>query len=224
MDSLTFIIPAYNDEGTIETVVKKTVDVGKKLHIPFDILVINDASSDSTGSILKKISKKYVNLHVITHTQNAGYGATIKELYQKARNTWLFSVPGDYQIEPGEISKLWPRRGGADMIVGWRRLRRDSRVRLRQSYIYNQLLRTFLGLPLHDVNSVRLMRTSLIKAVPLRSSSAFIDAELAIRSIRAGFRVTEIPILHRARAGSGASGGKLAVILPTILEMIGFRI
>src|SRR3972149_1548732 len=99
MDSLTFIIPAYNDEGTIETVVRKTVDVGSKLRIPFTLLVINDASRDSTGHILKKLESRYENLRLITHTINAGYGPTIKELYQKAPGTWLFSIPGDYQIE-----------------------------------------------------------------------------------------------------------------------------
>ena len=120
MESLTFIIPAYNDETTIETVIDKTADVGKKLRIPFDILVINDASRDSTGHILKKLERRYAHLRVITHTKNAGYGQTIKELYQKATHTWLFSLPGDYQIDPREFLKIWQRRGEADMIVGWR--------------------------------------------------------------------------------------------------------
>ena len=75
---------------------------------------------------------------------------------------------------------------------------------------------------LHDSNSVRLMKTSVMKSVSLTSSSAFVDAELAIRAKRAGFTIIEIPIAHRARAGAGASGGKLKVILPTIMDMIKF--
>lgn len=222
MESLTFIIPAYNDEETIETVVKKTVDVGKKLQIPFDILIINDASFDSTGVILKKLSKKYANLHIITHAKNAGYGRTIKELYRKAASAWLFSIPGDYQIEPGEVLKLWSHRGEADMIIGWRRARHDSTVRLFQSDIYNQLLHLLFGVSVHDANSVRLMKTSVMKSVRLTTSSAFVDAELVIRSTRAGFRVMEIPIAHRARPGGSGEGGggRLTTILPTIRDMI----
>lgn len=223
-DSLTFIIPAYNDEATIETVIDTTFDVGRNLHIPFNVLVVNDASTDATGAILKKLNGHHTELKVITHTANTGYGQTIRELYEKASSTWLFSLPGDYQIEPGEIMKLWPRRQDADMVIGWRSARRDSRVRLGQSGIYNRLLRMMFHLKIHDVNSVRLMKTPVMKSIKLTSTSAFVDAELVIRAMRSGFRVTEIPIAHRARAGAGASGGKLKVILPTIQDMLGFWI
>ena len=224
MDSLTFIIPTYNDEATIETVIENTLYVGRHLRLPFNILVVDDASRDRTGNILKKLHRHHTELKIITHTKNAGYGKTIKELYEKAKNTWLFSLPGDYQIEPAELHKLWPYRREADMIIGRRISRADNRTRRRQSGIYNRLLRTLYGLKVHDVNSVRLMKTSILKSFQLRTSSAFVDAELAISAARAGFQVTEIPIKHRARAGVGASGGKLTVMLPTIIDMIKFRL
>jgi len=224
MESLTFIIPAYNDETTIETLIDKTADVGKKLRIPFTIQVIDDASSDATGYILRKLTRRMPNLHVITHPKNAGYGQTIKELYQKASHTWLFSIPGDYQIEPGELVHLWPRRREADMIIGWRRVRRDIPSRLRQSRIYNTLLHVLFHLDMHDVNSVRLMKTALMNSVHLTTSSAFVDAELAISAKRLGFRIMEIPIAHRARTSLGAGGGRPAIILPTIRDMIAFRL
>ena len=66
------------------------------------------------------------------------------------------------------------------------------------------------------------MKTSIITTVQLSSLSAFVDAELAIQARKAGFHVTEVPIAHRARAGTGASGGKLTIILPTIKDMIVF--
>jgi len=220
MDSLTFIIPAYNDETTVETVIRRAVAAGRRLNIPFDILVINDASTDETGKVLSRLTRQIKELSVITHAVNAGYGRTIKELYQKADRTWLFSIPGDYQIEPGELTKLWSRRENADMIIGWRRARRDVPSRLRQSRIYNAILRILFNLTIHDANSVRLMKTSIMKSVHLTTSSAFVDAELASAAKRAGFRIIEIPIAHRARAGMGASGGKMSTILPVIRDMI----
>ncbi|KKW10807.1 MAG: Glycosyl transferase, family 2 [Microgenomates group bacterium GW2011_GWC1_49_7] len=222
MDSLTFIIPVYNDERSVTMVITKSVAVGKKLRIPFRILVVNDASTDGSGKILSRLALRMKHLTVITHTTNAGYGQTIKELYASARTAWLFSLPGDYQIEPNQITKLWPHRTDADMIIGWRINRRDSPLRLGQSRMYNTLLRTMFGLPIHDVNSARLMKTSIMKSIPLTTSSAFIDAELVINALRAGFRIAEIPIAHRARAGVGANGGKLTTILPTVMDMIKF--
>lgn len=222
MESLTFIIPAYNDEATIETVVNKTVAVGRKLAIPFRLLVCNDASRDQTARKLTHLEKQYSQLTVIHHAINKGYGQTIKELYQKARSTWLFSLPGDYQIDPGELEKLWPERSRADLILGWRKVRHDASPRIMQSAIYNTILAVLFGTNVHDVNSVRLMKTSVMKSVRLASSSAFVDAELIIRAKRKGFRIMEIPIAHRARAGVGASGGKLSTIVPTIVDMILF--
>ena len=221
-ESLTFIIPAYNDEKTIQTVVANTLEVGRRLRVPFNILVINDGSTDATGKILTTIRQHHTELKVITHTENAGYGETIKELYQKATKTWLFSLPGDYQIEPDELMKLWPHRRDFDMVIGWRKARRDNRSRLRQSGVYNTLLRIMFHLTLHDINSVRLMKISIMQSVKLTSSSAFVDAELVVRAKRGRFRITEVPIAHRARAGEGGSGGKLNVILPTIVDMIKF--
>jgi glycosyltransferase involved in cell wall biosynthesis len=222
LDSITFIIPAYNDEATIETVIGHTFDVGRRLGVPFGILVVNDASTDNTGAILKTLSHHHTELTIITHRQNAGYGETIKELYEKSNRVWLFSLPGDYQIDPAEVMKLWPHRRDFDMIIGWRTARRDSNARLRQSGLYNGLLRLMFHLKTHDTNSGRLMKTSIMNSVKLTSSSAFVDAELVIRAIRGRFRVTEIPIAHRARAGAGASGGKPKIIIPTIIDMLRF--
>ncbi|MCX6791715.1 MAG: hypothetical protein NT149_01610, partial [Candidatus Gottesmanbacteria bacterium] len=85
-------------------------------------------------------------------------------------------------------------------------------------------LRLLFGLAIHDINSVRLMKTSVMKSVHLTTSSAFVDAELVIRAKRAGLRIMEIPIEHRSRAGLGASGGKLTTILPTIRDMIAYSL
>lgn len=220
MDSLTFIIPAYNDEKTVAIVIHKVREAGESLHIPFNIIVINDASRDATGRILDSLAAKNPRLRVIHHKKNVGYGATIKELYTLAHTTWLFSLPGDYQIDPAEILKLWPQRNGADMLIGRRKERHDNPARLRQSKIYNMVLAYLFQIQIRDVNSVRLMKTSVMKKVSLTSSSAFVDAELVIKAVRQGFRVIEVPITHRARAGAGAGGGKLRTILPTIKDML----
>jgi glycosyltransferase involved in cell wall biosynthesis len=225
LSAVSFLIPAYRDEDTIRQVVGEADIVGKRISGNYEIIVINDASPDNTGRILEELKHKYPRLKVITHSHNLGYGGTIRDLYYSGKKDWMFTVPGDNQIPVSEIEKLIPASADADMVIGWRVNRHDPPARLRQSHVYNRLLRLLFGLNLHDVNSVRLMKSGMMQKITLSSPSAFVDAELAIQAIRKGFKVIETPIEHAARGDeSTAGGGKLKTILPTIRDMVKFRL
>lgn len=214
LSSLSFLVPAYNDTATIQTVVDEARTVGKRVAKKVEIVLIDDASE-------KPISVRGVRL--VRHATNQGYGVTIKELYYTCTNEWLFTIPGDYQIGAKELLKLLPNAGHADMILGWRVARRDPINRHVISWVYNTLLRLLFGITIHDANSVRLMRRSVLKDMTLTSTSAFVDAELVIRARRAGFRVTEVPITHRARMDGGHGGGnQWHTIAETIIDMLRF--
>jgi glycosyltransferase involved in cell wall biosynthesis len=224
--SLSFLIPAYNDELTIATVVTHARNTGRRLKIPFEIIVINDRSPDNLFAALTKLKKTIPQLTVITHSKNKGYGATIKELYSAGTKEWLFTIPGDYQVGAEELLHLLPLTKTSDMILGRRMKRNDMPNRRRQSTIYNMLLQKLFHIPVHDANSVRLMRRSIMKTVILTSTSAFVDAELILRARSAGFRINEAPITHRSRVGGSGSGGggSLKTILSAIKDMIAFGI
>ncbi len=225
MKSLSFLIPAYNDEATVAIQVAGAHAMGKKLGIPFEIIVINDGSKDQTAQILTKLTKRFRQLRILTHPINKGYGTTIKELYYAANKEWLFTIPGDYQVQAKELYKLLPQKINADIILGWRTDRQDAGMRQHQSRIYNWLIPLLFNTETHDINSVRLMKSSLMKLITLQGTSAFTDAELVIKAKRMGFTIIEAPIGHRQRHdGTGrGGGGKLRVILPTIWEMLLFR-
>ncbi len=223
--SLSILIPAYNVDHTIKKVVTDAYTVGKKVTDNLEVIVTDDASSDTTGKVLRDLKRKAPNLRIITHTVNQGYGKTIKELYRSGRSEWLFSLPGDDQFDAKELLELIPADKHADMILGWRENRHDSTRRLIQSKTYNSILNTFFHLNLHDVNTIRLMRRSALQSIPLKSDSAFVDAELAIRLRRKNLKITEIPIHHKMRKDVGATGGKfLATIYPTIVDIVRMRL
>lgn len=224
LKGLSLLIPTFRDEKTIARVIEEAVSVARSVTGVFEIIVVNDGSADRTGLILARLKKKLPDLTIITHFTNLGYGATIKELYGKARFAWLFTIPGDYQVGAKELFKLLPLTRNADMIIGWRTHRYDSESRLWQSKIYNRLLQWFFRLDLHDVNSVRLMRTAILKDILLQTESAFVDAELAIKARRAGYRIVEVPIAHKKREGSTGGGGTLRTILPVIRDAISYLI
>lgn len=223
--SLSILIPAYNDGSSIQTVVEEAQLVAQKNALRYEIIVVNDASGDNTRVVLSRLAKRIKYLRVITHEVNLGYGATIKELYYAGIHEWLFTIPGDYQVGAKELAKLLPLASQSDMIIGWRTDRSDSQARKHQSKIYNSLLQLFLRMPVHDANSVRLMKRQVMQKIRLTSTSAFVDAELVLRAKKAGFDISEAEIIHRERArGTQGGGGRLATILPTILDMILFFI
>lgn len=216
LKSISFLIPAYNDQATIRTVVNEAKTVGRSVAKDVEIIVIDDAS------------RKPIDVRAVTlarHATNQGYGATVKELYYAGKNEWLFTIPGDYQIGAKELLKLLAHARDADMILGWRVARHDPINRRIVSWVYNTLLRLFFGITIHDANSVRLMRRSVLKKIRLVSSSAFVDAELLLRARRAGFRIIEVPITHRARRdGSRGGGNQWRTIAATIVDMIRFLV
>lgn len=222
LPSLSFLIPAYNDESTIEQLIRRAIEVGRSVAENIEVLVVDDASTDDTGKLLDSLEKKHKELRVIHNSINLGYGGAVKLLYYFGKSDWLFSIPGDFQIDPSEVVKLVDRTDQADMILGLRKNRMDTMNRKRQSNIYNTLLRYLFGIPIHDINSVRLMKRSMMQTIRLTTNSAFVDAELAIRSIRMGYTVIEVPIEHKERLGSSGAGGKVSVILPTIGDMVHF--
>ncbi len=223
LSSLSILIPAYNVEETIETVVRDAYAVGKTVTSRLEILILNDASTDKTATVLDVLKKTIKPLRIITHQKNQGYGKTIKELYVSASHEWLFSLPGDHQFDAKELLKLIPHTAQTDMILGWRVNRYDPPIRLVQSRVYNTLLDLLFHTRLHDVNTIRLMRKQVIEKIRLKTNSAFVDAELAIKAKRAHFHLREVAIAHRPRKTKGATGGKLLkTVLPTIVDIITF--
>jgi glycosyltransferase involved in cell wall biosynthesis len=223
VSSLSILIPAYKDETTITSVVQRSVAVGRTYAKKFEIIIVNDASPDDLNRVLLSLKKTIPQIRIITHKKNAGFGGTIKELYFKGRYDWLYTTPGDYQFDPMEFTKLLPYIQSADMIIGRRKERHDVWKRRLQSLVYNGFFRILFGVKLHDINSVRLMKRTVVQKKLLTGSSAFIDAKLILQALDKGFRVLEVPIEHRTRKSGGASGGKLSVILPVIKEMFAYR-
>lgn len=226
LSSLSILIPAYNDEDTIEDAVREARDVARKVSQKYEIRVIDDVSQDNTFEILQKLQKKIPALVVRRQKKNKGYGGTIKDLYYEGEYEWLFTVPGDYQIGAKELLTLVKYKDKADMIIGWRKERNDPHERLRQSKIYNTLLTFMFMITIHDVNSVRLMKQEIMEHITLTTSSAFVDAELVIRAKKAGYKVKEAVIKHRKRKGreESAGGGKVRTIIPTIFDMARFYV
>lgn len=220
VQSISVVIPAYNDETTIARLVQDTDCLLKEVSSDYEIVLINDGSRDGTLAVLQDLANKNKNVRVINHEQNQGYGRTIKELYLSGSKELVFSLPGDYQFAPKELLTMAKGLHTHDFVIGHRIKRNDPPRRKLQSAIYNMMLRIFYGCSYKDVNSIKLFRKEILNRITLESDTPFVDAELCIRARKAGFKVIEIPIEHLPRLSQGASGGKFSVIWETFSDLI----
>jgi glycosyltransferase involved in cell wall biosynthesis len=218
--SISIVIPAYNDQETIEKVVSEAIEVVSGLATDYEILVINDASRDDTGALLDQLAQADKAIRVVHHETNRGYGATIAELYMGAKEDLVFSTPGDRQLRPKELLKMLPALNHYDIVIGRRKERQDPFIRKVYSFIYNSLIRILYGLKVRDINSIKLIKREILEHIHFEATSAFTDAELCIRAARLGYRVGEVNVEHLARAFGEASGGKFSVMWDTFVDSI----
>ncbi len=223
--SISFFCPAYYDEGNLPILIPEVVEVLERCTSAYDILIIEDGSPDRTHAVADELAAKYPQVRVIHHPANRGYGATIAEGFASARTyDWVLTTDGDRQYDIHELDRFLPHLEHADAVIGYRPKRALSPYRKVQTNLYNLVIRLVLGLKVRDVNtSFKLVRKSALERFPLRSRSAFIDAELLVRLKRAGARIVEVPVSHLPRRFGIASGAKPQMVLDTVRELWEFR-
>jgi len=218
--SVAVIIPAYNDARTIEEVISEAHSTLGSVTSKFQILTLNDGSVDDTAQALERLSKKYNNLKIIHHPKNMGFGRTLRTLFANTDCDVNFMIPGDGQVRAPEILKMWPYLEEYDFILGKRKIRKDNIKRRFSSFVYNLLVSMICSRRITDVNSTVLYKTRVLDGVKLESESALIHAELLIKVVKKGYKVTEIFVQHRPRDSGKAGGGKISTITSTAKELI----
>jgi dolichol-phosphate mannosyltransferase len=222
--SFAISIPAYNNEQTIEQVINESIDVLSKITDDYEIVVINDGSIDNTKKIIDNLANRNKNIRVINHEKNEGFGKTIKEVFTEPKKEWVFFVPGDGQISPYELFKLYIKIKDYDFIIGRRKNRRDSLIRKINSFIYNLIISLLSNKRVNDVDSVVLFRRSILNNVKLEARSAFIHAEIYLNVVKKDISITEIEIEHKSRLYGKQGGNKISVIISTIVDIIKYLI
>ncbi len=203
---LSIVIPALNEDAAIAEVIAEHDRVAAELTDGYEIIVCDDGSSDGTWEILERTALELPRLRLSRHATNQGIPATMLELYAAAAGVWTYFTPGDGQVPAEALRIMWPRRDGLAAVVGRRHPRRDHRIRLLQAHAYSRLLRMLFGIPVRDIDGVKLYRTADARARRPVSTSVFFEAELLIRLSRAGLGVEEVDVPHRPRRAGRAKG------------------
>jgi hypothetical protein len=198
--SVTAFFPAYNDAATIGTLVEY-VDRVLALATPdYEIVVINDGSTDETAAALAGAQVRIPRLRVLTNERNRGYGAALRAGFAAATKEFVFYTDGDGQYDPTELLELLPHAPGADWVNGFKIRRGDGIYRDLLGRAYRTVATLLFGLKIRDVDcDFRLIRRSVLAQLSLTSNSGSICAEMVYQLHQAGARFVEVPVMHYPR-------------------------
>ena len=199
--SISVFLPAFNDEATIGELVSEALVLLKSLTKDYEVIVINDGSTDSTASVLDELAIDSEHIRIIHHPSNLGYGAALRTGFSNARKDLIFYTDGDGQYDVRELVLLLPlMTDNVDVVNGYKIKRQDDRYRAVSGAIYNALARWFFWLPVRDVDcDFRLVRRRALQRISLSASSGAICVELVHKLASAGCVFREVPVHHYER-------------------------
>lgn len=201
LPSISAFFPCYNDARTIATMVEKAAGVLRTLTADFEVIVIDDGSSDDSAAVLSALASRAAYLRVIRHPVNRGYGAALRSGFEAATREWVFYTDGDAQYDPEELPVLvHALRNGIGLVNGYKIRRSDPFHRVIIGKTYQAVARRLFGISLRDVDcDFRLIRTAYLRRISLTFESGAIGVELVRRLQDAGCRMVEAPVHHYPR-------------------------
>jgi glycosyltransferase involved in cell wall biosynthesis len=201
ISSISAVFPAYNDGGTIASMVAAAWVALRQVTEDFEIIVVNDGSADYTSVMLEEVSTRYSELRVITHSSNQGYGAALRTGFSAAKKDWVFYTDGDSQYNPLELVTLVDALcDGVDVVNGYKLTRNDSWMRILIGRAYHYFVKFLFGIRIRDVDcDFRLIPRIILEEVELKSNSGAICLELVKKIQDAGYIFAEVPVNHYSR-------------------------
>jgi glycosyltransferase involved in cell wall biosynthesis len=202
LDSVSVFFPAYNDAATIPSMVIASLLTLPKMTEDYEVIVVNDGSSDHTGEMLQELERMYPRVRIINHIANKGYGGALRSGFKAATKTWIFYTDGDAQYDPRELSRLVEAvTDDTDVVNGYKIARSDPLHRILIGKLYHHIVRILFGFKLRDVDcDYRLLRREIFDHVELTSTSGTICLEMVKKLQDLGYRFKEVPVHHFHRA------------------------
>jgi len=231
-ESLTIFYPMWNEEATIERAVGAAFEAGDLLVERgevgrYDVLIVDDASTDATGVIADSLAESDERVSVVHHATNRKLGGALKTGFANATGELILYTDADLPFDMAEAAKAvrLMRIYEADIVSAYRFDRTgEGARRLVYSYVYNQLVQALFGLRLRDMNfAFKLVRRSVFDHVELRSEGSFIDVELLARAQRLGLRIVQFGVDYFPRTRGISTLSSNAVIAKIVREMLALR-
>ena len=222
--SLSVLIPAYNEDDGLNYLVKEALKDAAKITHDFEVIIVNDGSTDETAVVADSLAKRYKNVRVIHLIKNQGLASAFRSGIKACSKDIVLYIEGDGQQPLKDQYQVLRKIKSADVVLGARSYRFDySSFRKSLSYGFLFLLRLFFNLKYKDVGWSQAYRRKIFDSIELKSTSPFFCAELVIKALRKGFTVTEAPVFYRSRERGSTNYGNILTACNMFREMMLLR-
>jgi glycosyltransferase involved in cell wall biosynthesis len=221
--SVSVVMPMYNEEAYVERAVAGARAALEPMGCEWEIVVVNDASTDRTGALADALARSEPRVRVVHNPVNRRLGGALKAGYAAATKELIFYTDADLPVDMSELPRAVRllEYQQADLLAGYR-FDRTSEGTRRAVYTigYHLLIRLLFGLRIRDVNfAFKLFRRSLLQRFELKSEGSFIDAELIIRATRHGYRILQFGVDYFPRIRGESTLASSGVIITILKEM-----
>jgi glycosyltransferase involved in cell wall biosynthesis len=218
---LSLVIPAYNEQESVPTLLQRVEASLARVGRPFEVIIIDDGSSDDTPRLLAEAMQTRPWLRVLRMRKNGGQSAAFEAGFEAARGEIIATIDADLQNDPEEIPRLLPLLEGYDMITGWRKERQDTAFRRWQSRQANRIRNWITGETVQDsASSLKIYRAHAIKGLKLfRGAHRYFPTLVKLR----GYTVREEPVKHSHRFAGTAKYGFGNRAFVGIADLFGVR-
>jgi glycosyltransferase involved in cell wall biosynthesis len=222
--SLSLFFPAWNEEDYIERAVSRALEVLARLTDDFEILIVNDASTDRTQEICEVLASRHPQVRLINHFINRKLGGALRTGFENSTKEIVIYSDADLPFDLNELQRALHLMDylEADMICAFRFDRTSEGLqRIAYSYLYNLLIRSLFHVKVKDVNfSFKVIHRRVLESVELKSEGSFIDAELVVKALRQGFRVFQMGVDYFPRTRGASTLASPSVIAKILEELV----
>lgn len=218
---LSVAAPVYNEEQTIEAVVRRWAEVTQMLGVQAEFVLANDGSTDRTVEILERLSAEIPSIRIVAGEVNRGYGHALSKAIAACRGRFVATIDSDGQFDLADVEDFLRKLQdeSCDGVVGYRVRKRDTAARVVADRCLNLLTRVMFGTRLRDTNcALKVIRRERLQALTFEATGFAFPTEVVLKLEATGARLAEAPVRHLERAG----GHSKLKILPTGWRMLRF--
>jgi glycosyltransferase involved in cell wall biosynthesis len=217
---ISVFLPAYNEEENIERAVRTSVEVLSSITDNYEVLVIDDCSTDRTPQIAEALARENPKVKVIHHQKNTRLGGAIRTGFSKTSKRYVFYCDADNPVDMWDVKRALPLMAKYHIVTGFRINREENLKRKIYSKVYNWLVGTLFGFQISDINfSFKLINREVLSKIQLHSNGGFIDVEFIAEALRNGFLITQVGVKYYPRIAGVSTMASIPVILEIFREM-----